>query len=136
MTGRQNNDQGPLFYEFRLDAAVPDDHLVRKIDAVLDLSCVFAELALGRPSIDPVLMIRTLIIGYVFGCDPSGRVQVNFAYHRFLQARHKTQDPRRFRHFLALHNERFCDSGIFSPGSSSVSSRPVSRRSDDGDRNN
>ena len=34
MMGRQNNEQGPLFYEFRLDEAVPDDHLVRKIDAV------------------------------------------------------------------------------------------------------
>ena len=66
MMGRQNNDQGPLFYEFRLDEAVPDDHLVRKIDAVLDLSRVYAELAphyptLGRPSVDPVLMIRMLI---------------------------------------------------------------------------
>ena len=45
---------------------------MRKIDAVLDLSWVYAELAphyptLGRPSVDPVLMIRMLIIGYVFG---------------------------------------------------------------------
>jgi hypothetical protein len=38
MMGRQNNDQSPLFYEFRLDGAVPDDHLVHKIDAVLHLS--------------------------------------------------------------------------------------------------
>lgn len=71
MMGRQNNDQGRLFYEFRLDEAVPDDHLVRKIDAVPDLSWVHAELAphyptVGRPSVDPVLMIRMLIIGYVF----------------------------------------------------------------------
>ena len=44
MMGRQNNDQGHLFYEFRLDEAVPDDHLVRKIDAVLDLSWVHAAL--------------------------------------------------------------------------------------------
>jgi hypothetical protein len=37
MMGRENNnDQGHLFYEFRLDEAVPDDHLVRKIDGVLD----------------------------------------------------------------------------------------------------
>ena len=43
MMGRQNNDQGPLFYEFCLDEAVPDDHLVRKIDAVLDLSWVYAD---------------------------------------------------------------------------------------------
>ena len=60
MMGRQNNEQYPLFYEFRLDEAVPADHLVRQIDAVLDLSWVYAELAphyptLGRPSIDPVL---------------------------------------------------------------------------------
>jgi hypothetical protein len=48
----------------------PDDHLVRKIRSLLDLSWVYAELApyseIGRPSIDPVLMIRMLIIGYTF----------------------------------------------------------------------
>src|SRR5215813_12208931 len=71
MMGRRDQGQGQLFYEFRLDEAVPDDHLVRKIRALLDLSWVYAELApyyseIGRPSIDPVLMIRMLIIGYVF----------------------------------------------------------------------
>ena len=50
---------------------MPDDHPVREIAAVLDLSWVHAELApyypqLGRPSIDPVLMIRMLIVGYLF----------------------------------------------------------------------
>ena len=92
MMGRQNNDQGPLFYEFRLDEAVPDDHLARKIDAVLDLSWVYAELAphyptLGRPSVDPVLMIRMLIIGYVFGLRSERllcrELQVNLAYRWF-----------------------------------------------------
>jgi len=53
MMGRQNNDQGPLFYEFCLDEAVPDDHLVRKIDAVLDLSWVYAELAPHYPTLGP-----------------------------------------------------------------------------------
>ena len=43
MMGRSNNDQGHLFYNFCLDEAVPDDHPVRKIDAVLDLSWVYAE---------------------------------------------------------------------------------------------
>ena len=61
MMGRQTDDQGHLFYDFRLDEAVPDDHPVRKIATVLDLSWVYGELApyyptLGRPSIDPVLM--------------------------------------------------------------------------------
>jgi transposase len=71
MMGRRNQGQGQLFYEFSLDEAVPEDHLVRQIAALLDVSWVYGELApyyseIGRPSIDPVLMIRMLIIGYVF----------------------------------------------------------------------
>ena len=61
--GRLKHDQRQLFYSFSLEEAVPDDHLVRKIAAVLDLSWVHAELAPhypnnGRPSIDPELMIN------------------------------------------------------------------------------
>jgi transposase len=57
--------------EFHLDEVAPDDHLVRKVAAFLDLSWVYMALApyyseIGRPSIDPVLVIRMLIIGYVF----------------------------------------------------------------------
>ena len=71
MMGRLNHDQGQLFYSFCLDDVVPRDHRVREIAGVLDLSCVHAELAphyaaIGRPSIDPVLIIRMLILGYVF----------------------------------------------------------------------
>ena len=71
MMGQLKREQGQLFYSFCLDDAVPDDHLVREIAAVLDLSWVYAELAphyskIGRPSIDPMLMIRMLIVGYVF----------------------------------------------------------------------
>jgi len=121
MMGRQNNDQGPLFYEFRLDEAVPDDHLVRKIDAVLDLSWVYAELAphyptLGRPSVDPVLMIRMLIIGYVFALRSERllcrELQVNLAYRWFckLGIEHKIPDHSAF---SRARNERFRDSGIF-----------------------
>ena len=121
MMGRQNNDQEPLFYEFRLDEAVPDDHLVREIDAVLDLSWVHAELAphyptLGRPSVDPALMIRMLIIGYVFGLRSERllcrEVQVNFAYRWFckLGIEHKIPDHSAF---SRARNERFRDSDIF-----------------------
>src|SRR3954470_2516561 len=71
MMGRLKSDQGQLFYEFHLDDAVPEDHLVRKIDTALDLSWLRGELAphyssLGRPSIDPELMMRMLVVGYVF----------------------------------------------------------------------
>ena len=105
MMGRQNNDQDHLFYEFCLDEAVPDDHLVHKIDAVLDLSWVYAELAphyptLGRPSIDPVLIIRMLIVGYVFGLRSERllcrEVQVNFAYRWFCKLGIEHKIPRSF----------------------------------------
>ena len=72
MMGRLNHEQEQFFYSFRLDDAVPGDHPVRRIAAVLDLGWVYSELApyyrkIGRPSVDPVLMIRMLIVGYVFG---------------------------------------------------------------------
>src|SRR6266403_5056512 len=65
--GRLEQDQGQLFYSFCLEEVVPDDHQVRAIASVLDLSWVYGELsphypALGRPSIDPILMIRMLIL--------------------------------------------------------------------------
>src|SRR6266508_3821869 len=71
MMGRLSHDQEQLLYSFHLDEAVPHDHPVRKIAAVLDLSWVHSDLApfypkMGRPSIDPELMIRMFIIGYVF----------------------------------------------------------------------
>ena len=66
MMGRLRHDQGQFFYSFRLDEAVPGDHPIRQIASVLDLSWVHLELApfypnIGRPSIDPELMIRMLI---------------------------------------------------------------------------
>ena len=72
MMGRLEQDQGRLFYSFCLEEVVPDDHQVRAIASVLDLSWVYGELSphypsFGRPSIDPVLMIRMLILGYAFG---------------------------------------------------------------------
>ena len=71
MMGRLKSDQGQLFYEFYLGDAVPEDHLVRKIDTALDLTWLCSELAphyssMGRPSIAPELMIRMLVVGYVF----------------------------------------------------------------------
>src|SRR6516225_1274997 len=121
MMGRLNRDQGQLFYSFKLDEAVPDDHSVREIAAVLDLSWVHAELApyyaqLGRPSIDPVLMIRMLIIGYVFAIRSERAlcrdVQVNLAYRWFcgLSIEDKIPDHSAF---SRARNERFRDTDIF-----------------------
>jgi transposase len=121
MMGRLNRDQGRLFYSFCLDEVVPDDHLARRIAAVLDLSWVHAELApcyspIGRPSIDPVLMIRMLIIGYVFAIRSERalcrEVQVNLAYRWFcgLSIEDKIPDHSAF---SRARNDRFRDNGIF-----------------------
>jgi len=68
--GRLTGGQGQLFYAFNLAEVVPADHVVRRIDAVLDLDWIHKALApfysnTGRPSIDPELMIRMLLLGYV-----------------------------------------------------------------------
>src|SRR5262247_3735132 len=121
MMGRLNGDQSQLFYEFRLDDVVPADHLVREIDAVLDLSWVHAELAphypsIGRPSIDPVLMIRMLIVGYVFAIRSERalcrEVKVNLAYRWFCGLSIEDQVPDHSA-FSRARNERFRDSNIF-----------------------
>jgi transposase len=92
MMGRREGGQGQFFYRFDLDKVVPTDHLVRQIDGVLDLGWVHKGLApyyshTGRPSIDPVLMIRMLLVGYVFAIRSErqlcSEVRVNLAYRWF-----------------------------------------------------
>src|SRR5262245_20161326 len=121
MMGRLNHDQEQLLYSFHLDEAVPHDHPVRKIAAVLDLSWVHSDLApfypkMGRPSIDPELMIRMLIIGYVFAIRSERAicrdVQVNLAYRWFCRLSIEDKIPDHSAFSRARH-ERFRDSDIF-----------------------
>jgi len=72
MMGERQVQQDALFYEFSFERRVPGDHLLRTIDRFVDLDGVLAHLApfyseTGRPSIDPELLIRMLIVGYCFG---------------------------------------------------------------------
>jgi transposase len=126
MMGRLNHDQEELFYSFRLSDAVPDDHLVRRIADVLDLSWVHRELApyypkIGRPSIDPVLMIRMLIIGYVFAVRSERmlcrEVQVNLAYRWFCGLSIEDRIPDHSV-FSRARNERFTRAPSSEPYSS------------------
>src|ERR671937_2196688 len=121
MMGRLNHDQEQLLYSFHLDEAVPHDHPVRKIAAVLDLSWVHSDLApfypkMGRPSIDPELMIRMLIIGYVFAIRSERAicrdVQVNLAYRWFCRLSIEDKIPDHSAFSRARH-ERFRDSDMF-----------------------
>src|SRR5262245_16526372 len=94
MMGRQTGDQSQLFYLFNLEERVPACHLLRRINPVVTrvLADVREKLApfyseIGRPSIDPELMIRMLIVGYCYGirferrlCD---EVELHLAYRWF-----------------------------------------------------
>jgi Transposase domain (DUF772) len=71
--------QEALFYGFSLERRVPDNHLLRKIDRFVDLSEIRAHLGpyysdVGRPSIDPELMMRMLIVGYCLGIRSERRL--------------------------------------------------------------
>src|SRR2546428_225684 len=92
MMDRQAGGQKKLFYSLNLDDHVPADHLLRGIDQFLDLSELHQHLApfyshTGRPSIDPQLLIRMLIVGYCFGIRSERRlceeVHLNLAYRWF-----------------------------------------------------
>jgi transposase len=92
MMGEQRVAQEALFYEFSLERHIPADHLLRAIERVVDLSGLRTHLRpfyseIGRPSVDPELMIRMLIVGYCFGIRSERRlcdeVHLNLAYRWF-----------------------------------------------------
>ena len=92
MMGERQVDEGSLFYEFSLERHVPADRLLRAIDRFVDLGDLRARLApfyssMGRPSIDPELLIRMLLIGYCHGIRSERRlceeVHLNLAYRWF-----------------------------------------------------
>src|SRR5947208_3820214 len=92
MMGERRVGQDALFYEFSLERHVPVDHLLRSIDRFVDLSGIREHLRpfyseVGRPSIDPELMIRMLIVGYCLGIRSErrlcGEVHLNLAYRWF-----------------------------------------------------
>ena len=91
MMGRQA-DQPAFLYDFALDKHVPADHMLRSIDRFVELDEMRAKLApfyshTGRPSIDPELLIRMLLVGYCFGIRSERRlceeVHLNLAYRWF-----------------------------------------------------
>ena len=94
MIGWQSGDQTNLFYEFRLDDRIPKDHLLRRIEGFVapilgevreQLKSYYSKI--GRPSVDPELMIRMLIVGYCYGLRSERRltqeVELHLAYRWF-----------------------------------------------------
>jgi transposase len=116
----QVQEQGQLFYRFRLDDHVPADHFLRRVDRFLNFKPLRAELAplyshTGRPSSDPELMIRMLLIGYLNGIRSETRlcedVHLNLAYRWFCRLGLEGQVPDRST-FSKNRHGRFADGDI------------------------
>jgi len=137
MMGERLVMQESLFYEFRLEDHVPSDHLLRRIDRFVDCSGLRQRLAgynsaTGRPSVDPELMIRMLLIGYCLGIRSERRlceeVHLNLAYRWFCRLglegkvpdhstfsknRHgRFRDSDLFRHLFEMVVQRCLDEGL------------------------
>jgi len=121
MMGPRQVAQGALFYEFSIEGFVPQDHPVRGIDRFLDLTDVRPLLAPyysanGRPSIDPELMIRMLLLGYCMGIRSERRlceeVHVNLAYRWFCKLDLGDPVPDHST-FSKNRHGRFRESGLF-----------------------
>src|SRR6516162_6643674 len=123
MMGRQTGDQASLFYEFRLEDRIPKDHLLRRINVFVgpvlggvrgQLKSYYSEI--GRPSIDPELMIRMLIIGYCFGLRSERRltqeVELHLAYRWFCRLGLDEKVPHHST-FSENRLHRFRDSDVF-----------------------
>jgi transposase len=122
MMGRQDRDQGRLFYEFNLDDVVPQDHLLRRMNVFVTaaLADVHEQLRpfyseIGRPSVDPELMIRMLIVGYCYGVRHERRLceelKLHLAYRWFCKLDLDDKVPHHST-FSINRLERFRDSDI------------------------
>lgn len=120
MLGPRQEAQATLFYEFSLEQHVPADHLLRRIDALVDFSDVRRHLApfysnTGRPSIDPELMVRMLVVGYCFGIRSERRLceeaHLNLAYRWFCRLGLDSAVPDHST-FSKNRHGRFRDSGL------------------------
>lgn len=121
MMGPKKEAQAALFYEFSLEDHVPADHMLRQIDRFIDLDAIRAYLApfyssTGRPSIDPELMIRMLLVGYCMGirserglCE---EVHLNLAYRWFCRLDLTDAVPDHSS-FSKNRHGRFRDSNLF-----------------------
>ena len=120
MMGQAVGQQDRLFYEFNLEERVPANHLLRRIDVVLDLSWLRAELKpyyshTGCPSIDPELMIRMLLVGYCYSIRSERRlcqeVELNLAYRWFCRLGLEDKVPHHSTFSVNRHG-RFRDSDV------------------------
>ncbi len=120
MMGQQTRTES-LFYYFRLEDQIPADHLLRLIDQHIDLSFVRGRVkslysATGRPSIDPEILLRLLLVGYLYGITSERRlleeVRMHLAYRWFTRLDFEQEIPDHST-FSKNRHGRFRQSGVF-----------------------
>ena len=120
MMGQQVRTES-LFYYFRLQDQIPEDHLLRLVDRYVDFSFVRERLkdsysSTGRPSIDPEVLLRLLLVGYLYGITSERRlleeVRMHLAYRWFTRLGFEQELPDHST-FSKNRHGRFRQSGIF-----------------------
>ncbi|MFD1777119.1 transposase, partial [Fredinandcohnia salidurans] len=121
MMSRNNNLDREQLEMITLDQIVPQEHLVRKLEAAIDFSFIYPLVenlysTLGRPSIDPVVLIKMTFIQYVFGIRSMRQtikeIETNVAYRWFLGFGFHTNVPH-FSTFGKNYERRFKDTDLF-----------------------
>jgi len=111
----------PLFYSFRLEDQIPDDHLLKRLDRCVDFGFVRERLRdayspMGRPSIDPEILLRLLLVGYLYGITSERRlveeVRMHLAYRWFTRLGFEQEIPDHST-FSKNRHGRFREAGIF-----------------------
>ena len=120
MMGQQPRTDS-LFYYFRLEDQIPDDHLLKRLDRFIDFGFVRERLrdtysAMGRPSIDPEVLLRLLLVGYLYGITSERRlieeVRMHLAYRWFSRLGFEREIPDHST-FSKNRHGRFCGAGVF-----------------------
>src|SRR5262249_48982401 len=120
MMGQQSREES-LFYSFRLEDQIPETHLLRLIDRHVDFSFVRERLQsfysqTGRPSIDPEVLLRLLLVGYLYGITSERRlleeVRMHLAYRWFTRLSLAQEVPDHST-FSKNRHGRFGRAGVF-----------------------
>ena len=120
MMGQQPRTDS-LFYYFRLEDQIPDDHLLKRLDRFIDFGFVRERLrdtysAMGRPSIDPEVLLRLLLVGYLYGITSERRlmeeVRMHLAYRWFSRLGFEREIPDHST-FSKNRHGRFRGAGVF-----------------------
>ncbi|MGX9808945.1 transposase (plasmid) [Exiguobacterium acetylicum] len=122
MMGKRDHHHRSENVTITLEQLVPQDHLFRKIDAVIDVDFIYSAVEnlysenTGRPSVDPVLLIKMAILQYLFGIPSMRRtikeIETNVAYRWFLGLGLDEKVPH-FSTFGKNYDRRFQDTDVF-----------------------